>query len=76
MAQNGTHTWKLYTHYHACPKCGFIIESRQDYEPRLETYEKDLKCPRCGHEFTLTYKPKPTFGPLTGTPQPVEFDWS
>lgn len=76
MNRSGTHTWNLYTRYHACPECGFIIESRQDFEQRLTTYEKDLECPRCHHEFTLLKKTKPTFGPLTGEPQPVEFDWS
>lgn len=76
MEPSGTHTWNIYIHYHACPKCGYIIESRQDYEERLKTYEKDLKCPRCQHEFTLIKKPKPTFGPLIGEPQPVEIDWS
>ena len=76
MKSHGNHTWNLYLHYYSCPQCGFIIESRQDYEERLTTFEKELTCPRCQHNFTLTKKPRPTFGPLTGEPQPVEFDWS
>ena len=76
MAQKGEHTWDMIFHYHRCPECGFIIESREDYEYRLGHYVKTLDCPRCHGSFTLEKETKPTFGPLIGEPQPVEWDWS
>lgn len=75
MAQKGTHTWDLYLRYHRCPKCGFIIESRQDFENRFGEYVKELVCNRCQHHFTLSKHEKITFGPFTGDPQPAEFNW-
>lgn len=64
-----THTWELYLHYHECPKCGRIIESRKDVE--------ELKCPYCNHSFTLKKKTgKRPFGPIFGKPSKPEFDWS
>jgi PHP family Zn ribbon phosphoesterase len=75
MTQKGPHTWDLYLHYHRCPKCGNIIESREDYENRFGKYVKDLTCSRCHHRFTLEKTVKPTFGPFTGDPQPAEFEW-
>lgn len=76
MAQKGSHTWDLHLQYHRCPKCGYILESRSDFENRFGKYIKELICNRCQHHFTLTKEVKPTFGPLTGNPQPVEFDWN
>lgn len=76
MTQKGTHTWDLVLKYHRCPKCGFIIESREDYTHRLGAWIKDLTCSRCGEHFSLEKNTKPTFGPLIGTPQPPEIDWS
>lgn len=76
MTQKGEHTWDLVLQYHRCPVCGFIIESREDYQYRMGgVYQKDLECPRCKHRFTLTKPRKPTFGPLIGDPQPAEVDW-
>lgn len=75
MTQKGEHTWDLYVRYHRCPSCGFIIESRDDFENRFGKYVKELNCPRCSHRFTLTKNEKPRFGPFTGDPQPVEFEW-
>lgn len=72
----GDHTWPLYVHYHACPKCGFIIESREDYRYVMGKYKKELQCPRCNNSFKEIKPTTPTFGPLIGTPQPSEFDWS
>lgn len=76
MRQIGIHTWEIIIQYHRCPKCGNIIESREDYENRLGKFEKDLKCERCRHQFTITKPMKPALGPLLGKPQPVEFDWT
>jgi|EndMetStandDraft_5_1072996.scaffolds.fasta_scaffold109861_2 uncharacterized C2H2 Zn-finger protein len=76
MTQKGTHTWDLIVQYHRCPKCGYIFESREDYQNRLGLYQKDLQCPRCNNIYTITKDRKPTFGPLTGEPQPIEVDWS
>lgn len=75
MEQKGSHTWKLYLRYHRCPKCGFIIESRDDFENRFGKYVKELSCSRCHQRFTISKDSKPTFGPFTGDPQPAEFDW-
>ena len=46
------HTYPLHIEYHRCPKCGWIIESRQQYEQRFEFLEKDLECDRCENKFT------------------------
>lgn len=75
MTQKGEHTWDLYQDYHSCPKCGKIIESRQDYENRFGEYIKELNCPRCNNHFTIKKDQKFAFGPLTGDPQPIEMDW-
>lgn len=75
MTQKGTHTWDLHQSYHCCPKCGFIIESRQDYENRFGQSIKELNCHRCNNHFNVIKELKPTFGPFTGDPQPVEMDW-
>lgn len=75
MTQKGEHTWDLYLRYHRCPNCGFIIETRKDFENRFGKYIKELICTRCHHKFTLTKREKPAFGPLIGEPQPIEFDW-
>lgn len=75
MTQRGTHTWDLVIHYHRCPACGLIIESRQDYKYRLGKYQKDITCRRCLHHFILTKPTQPRFGPLIGPSQPVEVDW-
>lgn len=75
MTQKGTHTWDLVQHYHRCPKCGFIIESREDFQYNLGVWSKNLQCDRCNQRFTLTKNRTPTFGPLIGDPQPVEIKW-
>jgi hypothetical protein len=75
MTQKGTHTWDLVIKYHRCHKCGYIIESRQDFEYRLGKYQKDIKCERCGNSYTLTRQTDPTFGPLFGEPEHPEFHW-
>ena len=76
MTQKGEHTWDLLLHYHRCPKCGFIKESREDFYNRQGALIKELTCERCHHQWMVTKKRQPTFGPLIGTPQPPEFDWS
>jgi hypothetical protein len=75
MTQKGEHTWDLIYHYHRCPKCGFIIESREDFHYQLGGWTKDLQCDRCHENFTVTKSRKPSFGPLIGDPQPVEMEW-
>lgn len=66
MSQKGPHTWDIITQYHRCPECGYIMESRADFEYVLGRMEKELECPRCTHRFRIT-KPRPsTFGPLLG----------
>jgi uncharacterized C2H2 Zn-finger protein len=66
MTQKGTHTWDLILHYHLCPHCGYIFESRADYQYRLGSYQKDLECPRCHTQFMVTRNRKHHFGPLLG----------
>jgi len=75
MTQKGAHTWDLIFHYHRCPKCGFIMECRRDYEIRMGKYVKELQCERCQHLFTLSKPIHPKFGPLIGEPQPAEMTW-
>lgn len=75
MTQKGAHTWDIILQYHRCPKCGNIIESREDYQYILGKYQKEVECDRCHHVFTLIKNVKPTFGPLIGEPEPVEIDW-
>lgn len=76
MTQKGTHTWDIIIQYHRCPHCGNIIESRQDYEYQMGKWLKEVICDRCKKATCFESKIKPKFGPLIGTPQPPEFDWS
>lgn len=66
IRKKGSHTWDLHVHYYKCPKCGVILENREDYQYRLGKYEKDLECPQCHHQFTVRKRARPTFGPLFG----------
>lgn len=75
MTQKGSHTWDLILQYHRCPRCGYIIESRVDFNYRLGSWIKDLECTRCQYHFTETKARKPSFGPLIGDPQPIEMTW-
>lgn len=59
MRQKGTHTWEIVIHYHRCLKCGWIIESREDFDYRLGRYQKDLVCPRCQYAFSITKQSRP-----------------
>lgn len=76
MTQKGEHSWDLHIRYHRCPQCGFILESREDYTYRMGQYIKELSCDRCKRQFVEIKKTTPTFGPLIGTPQPPEVEWS
>lgn len=51
-------TYKIVLEYHACKKCGYIIESRNDYEEREGELYKELACPRC-HTTFIAKKPGP-----------------
>ncbi len=64
IRKKGSHTWDLSVHYHRCPFCGAIQESREEYQNRLGKYQKDLVCPRCDRHFTVTKRVRPTFGPF------------
>lgn len=75
MRQKGTHTFDIFLTYHRCPKCGYIFESREDYQYRMGKYEKDLTCPNCGHFYTLTREGRPSIGPFFGEAPKPEFDW-
>jgi uncharacterized C2H2 Zn-finger protein len=69
------HTWKIILDYHACPKCGKIIESREPYIDVFGKASKDLKCPRCEHLFTIQSEKKKLIGPLFGEATDVEMEW-
>ena len=75
MTQKGDHTWDMYLRYHRCPKCGYIIENRANFENRFGKYVKEMICPRCKYRFEEIRAQKPTFGPFTGDPEPAEFNW-
>lgn len=72
--QKGTHTWTLYVHYHLCPQCGKVIESRHEYELKDGKWIKELKCAHCGHSFSET-KPFKKLGFLANSSQAHEFRW-
>ena len=76
MSQKGSHTWDMILQYHRCPHCGHIMESREDFHYRLGKHVKDLECPKCHSQFTLTKTGKPGFGPLFGDAEVVEWDWT
>lgn len=63
---DGTHDWSLTAHYHRCPSCRKIFESREEYFQRLGLWEKDLSCPHCAQKFTISKEVSPSFGPLFG----------
>lgn len=44
-----THTWPLHISYHACPKCGRILENRIQAG-------KQLICPHCKTPFSIEVK--------------------
>lgn len=73
--QKGPHTWDLTVHYHKCPSCSYILESRDDYIYRLGNYIKELDCPRCDHSFTIKKNVKPSIGPFFGEGSTMEMEW-
>lgn len=73
--QAGTHTWDLTVHYHQCPSCKAIIESRDDYVYRLGSYIKEIECPYCEHAFTLKKRIKHKIGPFFGEGDTAEIEW-
>lgn len=76
MRKKGTHTFDIYLRYHRCPFCGFIFESRADYQSEFGHRVKDLICPRCSHEYRIKKNGLEPIGPLFGSPPKPEFDWS
>lgn len=76
MTQKGAHTWDLVLHYHRCPSCGYIFDSRENFEYRLGRYQKELDCPRCRFPFTVTKVTKPAAGPFFGEGEGAEVTWS
>ena len=77
MTQKGLHTWDLIVEYHRCPKCGYILESRQGFVRDAEgNWSKNVSCERCGNSFAVHKERKSSFGPLMGDPQPIEIDWN
>ena len=56
-----SHTYPLHVHYHRCPKCGKILESRKDYQYVLGKYVKQLRCTHCRHAFSETKPWRPKF---------------
>jgi len=76
MSQQGIHTWDIVIEYFQCPRCGYILESRERYEYRLGKYQKSIECERCHHEFVVTKQTQPSFGPLLGEPSPHEMEWN
>ena len=76
IREKGPHTWNLHVHYHRCPSCGYIIESRDDFHYRQGKYFKELDCSRCHHHFVASKPCKVFFGPFFGNETKPEFDWS
>ncbi len=50
---DGDHTWRMLLSYVRCPHCGYIMESRDPYEQRLDEFVKDMICQRCLKEYTI-----------------------
>ena len=75
MTQAGEHTWDLIIDYRRCPKCGWIIESRDAFRYELGSWVKEVSCDRCGNIFSVKDERRLRFGPLIGTPQPPEITW-
>jgi hypothetical protein len=76
MTQKGNHTWEIVIHYHQCPKCKQIIESRKKYEYTSGQYSKEVNCLHCGHHFNVTQPKKKRPISILGSEEPVEWDWS
>ncbi len=75
--QRGEHTWNLFLHYCSCPQCGFVMESRNDYEAGgAGVFQKNLSCHRCGCHFTIKKVSHAAMGPLIGKGEPIEVEWS
>lgn len=70
-----THTWDLYLHYHRCPECGFILESRERPVYRNGQLEKPLDCPRCQNHWMEKRPYNGPIAPLFGSLTSPEFTW-
>ncbi len=61
--QQNNHTHPLTWHYHRCPTCGFVQESRQDYRKQDGgLWTKKVHCQRCNEH----YQEKHTMAPIVG----------
>jgi hypothetical protein len=52
-------TCKIIIHYHRCPSCGFIQESREDFHIQNNHLQKKIQCIRCGENFIIVKEKKP-----------------
>jgi len=75
MTQKGVHTWDLVLHYHCCPHCKKIFESREDYQHQAGRNLKNVICPRCHDSFKVIKRTKKSFAPIFGDGEHVEVEW-
>jgi len=75
MREKGNHTWDIFVHYHRCPHCGYITESRKDYESYEKEQKKEITCDRCQNNYTVTKAAQSGFGPLFGKSEHAEIHW-
>jgi len=75
MSRRAAHNWELIWHYHECPECGFVFESRRDFRYRMGRYLKELECPRCGAAFTLKKEGGVPLGPIFSEGAEQETNW-
>lgn len=73
MTQKGSHTWDILIDYHLCPECKHIVENRQEYSLKSGQYVKEMKCPSCGHSFSVFKAKKPRWSLFAGSD--ADWDW-
>lgn len=60
----GNHSWPIIHHYHRCPHCGKIVESREDFSYEFGRQVKHLECKHCHQTFVLEKPKNIALGPL------------